>query len=259
MKTLIHTKHKTLYITILCFLSFPFACTSAPNTITPSIIPPGVAITPTGTLIPTAILSPSSTPFPTVTPTPLVADLGQVIFSESFDDPDFPFNVYGPKRIEAGILVLDETAADQQANGIYAPFSVPAGATTIVLFKTTSGTTYNIGYHTGDYGTESLRRFSLNSSLGKWDLYEGNPDSNGGNSPIKSWNASQLHSSTWNYLLLTRSANGDMDAKIWERDKPETLFRFHGNLGSEWGTLELTFFVDFRSGSFMLDEYQDLK
>jgi hypothetical protein len=87
-----------------------------------------------------------------------------------------------------------------------------------------------------------------------WDLYEGTSAT-----PIKSWKARLPSFDTWNYFSITRSASGDIDARIWEQDKPETMFRFQGNLGAEWGKLPLTFVADFRWGSFMLDEYQDLK
>lgn len=50
-----------------------------------------------------------------------------------------------------------------------------------------------------------------------------------------------------------------MGIKLWERDNAEGTIEYHGNLGSEWGALELTFVADFRYGSFMLDEYQDLQ
>ena len=206
-------------------------------------------------------------PFPSATPTPLVADLGQVVFSENFDDQDFPFNVYGPYRIEnfsphqngSGILVLEREEGYQPppdmwpTDGLYETSSIALGVTSIILFKTAGNINFNIGYHTGVYGTDSLRRFNYNSS-GRWDLYEEKSATT-----IKSWNARSTRTNVWYYFSITRSANGDMDAKLWEQGKPETMFKFHGNMGTEWGRLNLTFFVDFRWGSFMLDEYQELK
>jgi len=252
MEKFILATQKGLYITILYFLLTSFACSPAPSVTATSAPSATATLLPshTDTPVPTLTVQPSATPIPSATPTPLIADLGQVIFSESFEDLDFPFNVYSPKRIESEILVLE------QQGGIYGISAVPPGVTTIILLKTTGVSQFNIGYHTGEYGTESIRRFSFNAASGRWDLYDGNITPH---VPAKFWNARQVRGDTWHYFLIKRSANGDMDAKIWERDKPETMFQFHGNLGPEWGTLELTFFVDFREGSFMLDEYQDLK
>ena len=266
MEISIFAKRAILSTVILGGIFMVFACSPAPSVVT-TLVPMDTA-TGTKTLIPTethipsptVTVQPSATPPPTATPTPLIADHGQVIFSENFDNLDFPFNVYGPKRIENGTLVLDETPPDQQANVIYGTLSIPPDATTIVLFKTNGATTFNIGYHVGDYGTDSLRRFSFNSASGTWDKYVGNPDSkSSGNYPVQDWNGRQIEFDRWCYFSLTRTADGSIDARIWERDKPETTFRFQGNLGSEWGSFEFTFFVDFRLGSFILDEYQELK
>ena len=45
--------------------------------------------------------------------------------------------------------------------GIYGTFPISSGTTTTVLFKTTSGTAFDIGFHMGAYDTESIRRFSF--------------------------------------------------------------------------------------------------
>jgi len=266
MKILIITKHKTLYIPILCFLLFSFACSSAPSVTTPSMavstLPSTTATNwPISTYTPeaTATSQLSATPLPTVTITPLAADLGQVIFSESFNDLELPFNVWGPGRIESGVLVVEREAGYKSPDvwpfgGVYGKTPIPAGVTTIILFKTAGGSSFNIGYHSGDYGTDALRRFSYNSGSGKWDLYQGKSAT-----PLKSWKARQPNFGTWHYFAIKRSVNGDVDASIWEPNKPETMFVFHGNLGSEWSTHEFTFFIDYHLGSFMLDEYQELK
>jgi len=190
---------------------------------------------------------------------PLVTGLGQVTFNEHFDDLVFPFNIYGPARIESGVLVLEREAGYQSppdmwpTGGIYGIAPITPDTTTVVLFKVNGSTGFNIGYHVGDYETESLRRFNFSSS-GSWNLYKGKSTS-----PIKSWKSRQARANTWYFCSLRRSANGDMDIKLWQRDNPESIISFHGNLGPEWETLKLTFFADFRYGSFMLDEYQNLK
>jgi hypothetical protein len=268
----IFSKRAVLSITILCGIFISFACSPNPSvaatpvpsntvatTYTPTPIP-----TDTPTPAPTATIQPSITPSPTVTPTPLVADLGQVIFSESFDNLGFDFDYWGPARVEAGVVVLEREIGYKPPAGLWpyggigTKFPILPDTTTIVLFKVTSGTTFNIGYHNNKYGDESLRRFSYNSGEGKWDWYEGHLTSSG-NYPLKQWKARQSNFYTWHYFLIKRSANGDIEAKMWERDKPKTLFEFKGNLGPEWGTLELTFFIDYHKGSFLLDEYQNLK
>ena len=206
----------------------------------------------------TATREPSMTPVPSNTSTstavPLIANLGQVVLNESFEDLDFPFTFPGVGRIESSVLLLESPG-----NGLYASFLVEPDVTTIILFKTTPGTQFNIGYHTGGYGTETLRRFSYESSISRWELYEGNVDANGGNIPINRWQASPLQFNNWHYFLLTRSANGDIDAKIFERDNPQNMIELHENLGSEWGQLPLSSFIDFRLGSMLVDEYQDIQ
>ncbi len=245
--------------TLVWFL-FSFACSSAPAvtvTAMPSIRATNApSLTPT--LTSTATIQPSATPIPSITPTPLVTGLGQVIFSESFDEWAFPFNIYGPGRIEANALVMEREAGYQPppdmwpTNGLYGTRSIPPEVTTVILFEAKSGTQFNIGFHNNAYGTDELRRFSFNEGAGTWDLYIGKRN-------VKQWNASRLRFDTWYYFSITRSVNGDITAKIWRRDSPKSQIEFHGNLGPEWSTLELTFLIDFRGGTFTLDEYQELR
>lgn len=229
----------------------------------PASIPDGIAtITPETTITPgptaTAIILPSLTPSLTITPTPLVPDLGQALFSEGFDDITFPFNFWGPGRIESGALIL-EREPDYVSppnlwpyGGINKMTPVPPDVTTVILFKKTGNATFNIGYHVGDYSTEKVSRFSYNSGRGTWDIYHDSTQD------VEEILARKSDFSQWHYFSITRSANGDFDARIWERDNPENSFRFQGNLGSEWGALEFTFFADYHLGSFVLDEYQEL-
>lgn len=270
MEIFMPAKHKTLCFITVYFLLFSFACSSSPKSITPSVSAPDIVVSdtpsPTSTLAPTATVQPSETPLPSATPASLAPDLGQVVFNESFDDLESAFNFWGPARIENGIVVLEREAGYKSPEGLW-PFGgmntkepIPPDVTTIILFRAIGGATFNIGYHAGDYGTESLRRFSFNSGSGAWDLYKGNSNTTGNaNFPVESWNARQPDFNTWHYFAMRRSSNGDMDVKLWERDKPETMFTFHGNLGPEWAELEVTFFLDYHQGSFMLDEYQELK
>jgi len=271
MKTFILASHKGLYLTTLCFLLSAFACSPAPTVIATSApMEPSLtaAPVPTATVQPSATAQPSATPISSITPTPLATGLGQVIFSENFDHTDFPFNIYGPYRIEGadphqsglGVLVMEREEGYQPppdmwpTDGLYGRTPVAPGETTAILFKVTGAIDFNIGYDTGTYGTDTLRRFSFNSASGTWNLFEGQSPF-----PIQTWNARKPRSNIWHYFSITRSANGDMDARLWEAGKPETLFQFQGNLGSEWGALPLRFLVDFRWGTFMLDEYQDLQ
>lgn len=263
MKMKRYTQHKALYITMISLILIAYACSPA-STVSLATTTPRAAVIDTSTSTytpqPTQTLQPTvthtQTPSPTLTP--LVPDRGQVLFSENFDDLDFPFDVYGPKRIESGVLVLDKTPPGEMANGIYGRIPIPMGATTLVLFKTVGGTEFNIGYHTGDYGTESIRRFSLNSGAGVWDLYNGNAVGRG-NFPVTSWRERKLHYDTWHYLSLTRTPEGTIEAKIWKKDNPDEIIEFYRDLGAEWGTLDFTFFVDFTGGSFLIDEYQEVK
>jgi len=263
MKIPSDAKHKLLSIITIWFILFLSACSSTPVSTVTSM--PDVTFTyissPTRMPIPTATatLQPSATPFPTATSTPLVDGLGNVIFSESFDDLNFPFNVYGPEQVEHGILILEREKGYQSppdmwpTDGLYATAPVAPGVTSIILFKAVGAIDYNIGYHTGNYGADSLRRFNYNSS-GYWDQYVGISATT-----VKEWKARSLPRDTWCYFAITRSANGDFDARLWEAGKPETMFKFQGNLGPEWGKFPFTFFLDSRGGTFLVDEYQTLK
>jgi hypothetical protein len=75
----------------------------------------------------------------------------------------------------------------------------------------------------------------------------------------KRWQTRAPHVGSWYYFSIRRSAEGDVDARVWERDKPENTIEFHENLGPEWGTLPLIFLTDFKGVPFLLDEYQFLK
>ena len=264
MKASIRNKYKVLYITILFFLLFSFACKSTPSGAV--ILTPNVTTTYTPSLTytpePSATFQPSITPLPSTTPAFVISFQDQVVLGEGFNGfefaHEFDFNVHGLKQIESGVVVLDIDGGYKQPEkiwnfgGIYGTFPISSGTTTTVLFKTTSGTAFDIGFHMGAYDTESIRRFSFNSSQGTWDLFNGND-------PIKSWHAGHSHFDKWHYFSLTRTANGDIDAKLWEQGKPENTISFHGNLGAEWGTLEPTFFADYRSGSFMLSDFKVLQ
>jgi uncharacterized protein YbdZ (MbtH family) len=74
-----------------------------------------------------------------------------------------------------------------------------------------------------------------------------------------SWPAYATIPGRWYYFSLKRSSNGDVVAKVWERDNPKNISKFEGNLGAEWGTLPFTFVADFKDAPFLIDEYQLLK
>lgn len=247
-------------IVIPALFLLPAAC--APAVGTPSDSAPGMIVTATETLaftetpVPTVTPPPPLTFTPTPTVTPLIPEIGQVIFHESFDDLDFPFNVIDPPRIESGVIILGSPGTDQApGNGIYGTIPVPPGATTIVLFKTMGGTEFNIGYHTGEYRTPSLRRVSFNSATGAWDIYLGE-ENRGDKPPAERWQDLRLHYDTWHYFSITCTTEGEIFVRIWDRDDPSSMIEFQRNMGSEWGTLPFTFFVDFQAGSFLIDEYQ---
>ena len=252
------TKNNKLpqYSIMLLSIFLFFGCAPAPVLDDIATIPPEPTSTPNPTV--TAIIPPSHTPSPTITPTPLVPELGQVLFSEGFEDITFPFDFWGPGRIESGTLILEREPDYVPPphlwpyGGINKSSPVLPDVTTVILFKKTGNATFNIGYHIGDYSTEKVSRFSYNSGKGTWDIYHGSTQD------VEEIPARQSDFNQWHYFSITRSANGDFDARIWERDNPGNTFKFHGNLGPEWGTLEFTFFADYHLGSFVLDEYQEL-
>ena len=250
------SEHKVLYLTILYFLFFSFACSSAPSV---AIAMPSVTFTytpsSTDTPVSTVTVQPTATSTPSPTPTPLVTGLGQVVFSESFDDIDFPFYICGTAQIESGILVVERgpeeiSLCGMFSGGIYGIDPIPPDTTAVILFRTNRN--FNIGVHTGDYRDQTLRRFTFGLFQGgTWDLAKGQE--------VKTWGAHAPRIDSWYYFSIKRSANGDVDAQLWERDNPENIIEFHGNLGPEWGALPLTFVADFVEVPFFLDEYQVLK
>jgi hypothetical protein len=194
----------------------------------------------------------------------MVPDLGQVIFGETFDDLMFDFDYRGPARLESGAILLEREKGYRSPEGLWpyggivTTFPIDPDTTTLVLFQVKNGAVFNMGYHTGNYGEDSLRRFSYNSGQATWDWYHGNltPE---GKYPVKQWRARPVNLGIWHYFLIERSSNGDIEAKIWERDHPQTMFQFHESLGEEWSTLELTFFADYHKGALLLDEFQILR
>jgi len=252
-------KPKALSITTLCVILF--ACSRAPSP-TASPAPSAVATftpSPTSTPEPTATLLPSATPSPTRTP--LVSGLGEVIFSESFDDLDFQglFGFYGPSRIESGAVVMDREEGYVSppdmwpTNGIYAQFGVPPGMTTLVLFKAAKGTNFHLGYIAEEGGAGAAVRFDFNWGFAVWELYGGPAGQ------VRIWHSHQPRLELWHYFSIKRTADGTMEARLWEKDNPEAIMEFRENLGEEWGTYTLTFFLHLRGGSVMVDEYQDLR
>ncbi|MFT3895859.1 MAG: hypothetical protein QM730_29925 [Anaerolineales bacterium] len=256
------TRYKAISITMICVLLLTFACAPAPSV--PPTTVPSIAATstphPTETLTPTATILPSATLPPSPTTTPLIANAGQVSFSESFEDMSFaPLNFCGKGRIESGALVVERDPVNKKqcgmfAGGIYNDFPLSPDTTLIVLFRASKD--FNIGVHAGDYQTETLRRFTytLTPGIGSWDLMTGMDTD-----LYNSWPANATIPEHWYYFSLKRSSNGDLVAKVWERDNPKNLSKFEGNLGVEWGTLPLTFVTDFKDAPFLLDEYQILK
>jgi hypothetical protein len=259
VKELIHAKSKAFYAIMVCFILIAFACSPSPG------IPPtpiqGVTSTstpkPTDTPTPTMIIAPTVTFTPSPTPTPLVADRGQVLFSESFDDEDFPFSICGKGRVESGLLVVENDPADEAhlcgmfSGGIYGTNTIPPDTTLVVLFKTTSD--FNIGIHTGDYKDGSIRRFSfgITQGIGTWDLMIGKV--------YEGWRVHGTSADRWYYFSIKYSTNGEVDTKLWERDNPKNVTEFQGNLGAEFATNHLYFVADFKDVPFLVDEYQILK
>jgi hypothetical protein len=142
MQKLVHVNHKALYVIIFILLGF-FACSPVPRVVltpTPSnTVTSMPSPTNTSSLIPTFTPSATYTPRPTLTP--LVKDQGQVIFSESFNDPEFPFDVWGPGWIRSGALALERQpgytspAGIWPFGGIYGKDPIPPGRTTVFYSK----------------------------------------------------------------------------------------------------------------------------
>jgi hypothetical protein len=219
-------------------------------------ITPVPSLSRTATPPATSTQTPSATVPPSPTPTPLVEGLGQVVFSESFDDLDFPFDICGKAHIESGVLVVERGPEDPSpcgifSGGIYGRDPIAIDTTAIILFKTTSD--FNVGVHTGNYTDETLRRFTfgLSQGIGTWDIGYG--------SFLKSQQTRVPGVDTWYYFSIRHSSDGDFEAKLWQQDTPQYVIEFHGNLGPEWGTLPFTFVSDFTDVPFLVDEFQILK
>ena len=253
----IKSERKALSFTILYFLLFSFACTSTSNAVITAVPSSIVTYTPslTHTPTPTETAQPSATFTPTLTPTPLVAGLGQVIFSESFEDTDFPFSICGKARTESGVLVVERGPEDPSpcgmfSGGIYGVQAIQPDMVAVVLFKTNSD--FNIGVNVG-LPTDEYHRFSfgITQGIATWDMAKGQN--------VTTWRTHATRVDSWYYFSIQRSANGHVDAKLWERANPKNVIEFHANLGSEWGTLPFFFVADFKDVPFFMDEYQVLK
>ena len=208
--------------------------------------------TATATLTPTATFTFTPSPMPT----PLAPDIGQqVIFSESFDDMDFPFGICGAAHIESGVLVVERSPENPSpcgmfSGGLYGNDPIPADTTLLVLFKTNHN--FNVAVHAGTQPENIFRRFAFSVYQGaEWGLGTGEE--------YKSWKASMPKLNSWYYFSLKHSGNGDIDARVWERDNPENGSTFHLNAGTEWGTLPVYFVADFVDAPFSVDEIQIVK
>lgn len=255
-------KYKVISFLIASFLFFPSACSSVPSAlpIVTSTQTSSATLSPIDTQQPTETIAPSVTPLPTATTTPLVPELGQVLFSENFEDINFQFaNIYGPGRSESGVLIMERgknypsPPGMWPTGGIYGINPISLDITILILFKSSRENVFHIGYHNNKYESSSdLRAFAFNSGFATWQLHTGN-------SPDKLWHTHQPRPDVWHYFSITRTASGDIYARIWERDNPEAKIEFDENVGTEWGELDLTFYIDFRGGTLMVDEYQELR
>jgi hypothetical protein len=249
--------HKGFYFTIIGFVLASFACRPAPVVMATST--PSVTVTltssPTNTPAPTVTIQPSATFTPSPTITPLVPDLGQVLFSENFDDMELPFYICGAAHIESGVLVVERGPEEPSPCGMFSgalygnePISVDT--TLLVRFKTTSD--FNIGIHAGEYGSDTLRRFSygITQGIGTWDLMQGNN--------IQTWRTHGTTADRWYTFSIRLSSTGNVQGKLWQVDDPKDTTVFEVTLGDGWDALPYYFVSDFKDVPFLVDEYQIL-
>jgi hypothetical protein len=256
MKKSIRECHIALKLIMGCLLLVLPACDP---TLTPTFTPtsssiPSLTPSPTATATLTSTATFTFTPSPT--PTPLVAGIGQVIFSESFDDMDFPFGICGAAHIESGVLVVERGPENPSpcgmfSGGIYGYNPIPVDATLLVRFKTNID--FNIGIHYGDSNNYHRFTYGITRGIATWDLMK--VDVSG----LTTWRTNGTRADEWYYFSLHRLANGKVHAKLWQEDDPSNITEFQVTFDSEWATLPLTFVADFVHVPFYLDEYQIVK
>lgn len=255
----IHPEITASKITVLFVCAAFFVCACSP-------VPSLPATTTASAAAPTFTPAPESTatPLPSATPvatfTPMVTGLGELVFAEDFDGLEFSaaFSIYGSMRMDNGTLVMELQDGEAQplagsfSHEFYGGFNIAPDMTAVVRFRVKPDTVFQIGYMVRNGGNGKPVRFNFNSGAGRWELYGDGPQIS------QVWAAQQPRADVWQYLSLHRTASGEVDAKLWEADDPTQVIEFHQNLGTEWGTLELTFFI-FSRGSLALDEYQQFK
>ena len=248
-------KINTLFV---CAAFFVCACSPVPSL--PATATASAAAAPTFTAAPESTATPILSAVPLATSTPMVTGLGEVVFAEDFDGQEFAgaFAIYGSSHIDDGALVMELRDGEAQppagsfSHELYGSFNIEPGMTALFRFRIKPETAFQIGYLVRDGGNGKPVRFDFNSGAGHWELV------GDGSQLLNVWQAQQPRADVWQYFSIHRSANGDVDAKLWEADNPTQVIEFHQNLGEEWGTLDLTLFILSR-GSLTLDEYQQLK
>lgn len=277
MNISILTKHKALFITILSFLLFSFACNSSSSinaTAVPSIIVtyvPSLTYTSTPTNIP--VPTPTNTNLPTSTATPiplLISNAGRIVRSEHFDNLStlsFSFDTAGDMELRDGLMILTDPMSitgDPWGDGHVAErsrFSPQVGNLSIFLFKADDNTYF--GYHYELYeSTDSgvlYRGINLDCCVPGLSLnidkgYGGN-HANQSSTPV-----TQFKHGVWYFYALQVQLDGFVKAQLWERDQPNTLIFDHNfQLDEGWTKPGFTFIVAVDQGEMDVDEYQEVE
>jgi tetratricopeptide (TPR) repeat protein len=216
----------------------------------PTAAPVGVAATATLELTDTprpATPTPTNTPRPG-TPTPtlelpppvsgVLSDV-KVLYHDDFDELSSAEWEYESEYVRASQGIVEFTGAPgcprlQQRR------SLNEGEGVLVLFEYGTDAAFAVNLGSGEWGTPDWR---------EWDLSGNSPEvwftqGTASDVPDRLFQDLKSHPHAWYYLLVAVGEEGEIVARVWERDNLSQIAEYHRVFGEDWAGRDWHFWID---------------
>jgi outer membrane protein assembly factor BamD (BamD/ComL family) len=202
----------------------------------------------------------TSTPPDIRSPSP-VSDIlsnARVTYHDSLDVPSLVDWTYetGVLQTADGLLRIQGVA--NRANQVRPKQDFYGGNAALVLFKYDAGANPYLFLETGEWETPTYKRWGIRAdsynSIFITEIREGTSwlDPN----PLLGDNVTV--SSTWYYLLLAVSQDGEFVAQVWQRDDPSKRAEYRHTFGLDWAGHAWTLVLQTDSGDLYVDSYTQI-
>lgn len=199
-------------------------------------------------------------PTPVIEPTPLIYEFitdPQVLRFDNFEDActKSKWNSdWTTEKFSDGVIAV--VGEDYWKAGISRNKDFSEGQGVVLRFKFEKGTEANIFFDSGDWSTNSYRRFGINirQDSVQTDLWQGNTGMGG-----KNLNGNfKPKPETWYNLMIVISKNGEFLEAVWEPNDPTQVVTYHEQLGEKWTGLTWLFSIGANTGTVLIDDFSEI-